>query len=419
MGAGAISLGFAQHHGFYELVCARLRTPGAATEHVSRDFGYISDNRRSSRPPARRERKISLLVFFLLLPEVEFASDNSLVEVGRGGPHSWCHSLYRLSVHNPKEGAGNKWLATAFGLENEHLDDPFNGVLRFIQCRRVGQRFIVHFDRQLFDRDGVTVSIWEKDGWQPASKKHRAELLYDLMRQVPRWAPLAAKLRGQHRRTDPSEEVQLRGPWEDMPIYFRYVSAAKKVRLVGLNHQVFRRSRIAWRQGKAPEAIDVKTVAAFLPNESRHDRAKRLAAEVGDASLEEPFSPDLEELTVFVGSPVAHATWERNTGWKPEAYADAAEFWRKYLAKIARLRPRARINLYAIDDVSPLALYLEFPDGAAFLKWTPAMFGAYHPGNPGWNLLWNVGAPPPPHFLEILGAMEALPQRATSLPIEC
>jgi hypothetical protein len=415
--AGAISLGFERHHGFYELACARLRPPGIAVEYVSRDFGYIADSRRSSRPPARRERKIALLVFFLMLENAALDKERDLMEIARGGPHSWCHSLYRLSVHNPKEGAGNKWLGDAFGLENEHLDDPFRGILRFVQCRRVGQKFIVHLDSKLFDPDAVVLSVWEKGGWQQSSKKQRAELLYDLMRQVPRWAPLAAKLHGRSRRAASEEDVQLRGPWEDMPLYFRYITAAKRVRLVGLNHQVFRRGRATWMQEQGDEQVDSRNIAVSSTHESPAECERRIAGEINATNPAEPFDDDLEELTVFIGSPVAHRTWERNTGWRPEPYQAVENFWQDYLKKLRRLRPRAKISLYAIDDVSPLALHLEFSDGSAFLKWTPAMFGAYHPGNPGWNLLWNLGAPPPPHFQEIVAAMTELTKRATALPI--
>ncbi len=372
-------------------------------------------SRRAAQAPARRERKIALLVFFLLLENAELTHAGELVEVCRGGAHSWCHSLYRLSVHNPKEG-GNKWLADSLGLEGTDLDDPFSGVLRFIQCRRVGEKFIVHIDNRLFDPSAVIVSHWENGSWQQ-SHKLRAEILYDLMRQVPRWAPLAAKLPVPKGRSDPRPEAEMRGPWEDMPLYFRYLTAAKKVRLVGLNHQVFRRARATSRGVGTPGQVDPKNVAVFLANETAASCERRVAAEIDAVNPVEPFSENLEELTVFIGSQIAHSTWERNTGWRPEPYAAAVRFWQGYLKKISRLRPRAKINLYAIDDVSPLALHLEFADGSAFLKWTPAMFGAYHPGNPGWNLLWNLGAPPPPHFIEIVRAMRELPQRAVPLSL--
>ena len=346
------------------------------------------------------------------------ASDQhgDLVEIARGGPHSWCHSLYRLSVHNPKEGIGNKWLRDTFGLDNHHLDEPFSGVLRFIQCRRIGQKFIVHLDCKLFDPAAATISVWDKGAWQQ-SPKHRVEILYDLMRQVPRWAPLAAKLRGQHKRSISEEDVQSRGPWEDMPLYFRYITAAKKVCLVGLNHQVFRQARLGWIREQFPAQSAFAEAITFPSEEKPPESKKRIATEVAADLTKEPFSDDLEELTVFIGSPVAHQTWHRNTGWRPEAHRAAELFWRQYLQKVAQLRPRAKLRLYALDNVSPLVLYLEFGDGAAFLKWTPAMFGAYHPGNPGWNLLWNLGAPPPPHFAEIARAMSELPQRAEAIPI--
>ena len=92
---------------------------------------------------------------------------------------------------------------------------------------------------------------------------------------------------------------------------------------------------------------------------------------------------------MFIGSPAAHQSWLRNTGFRPENYGAAESFWRLYLAKLSRLRPRARHRLYVVDDVSPLALHLEFFDGSMFLKWAPAMFGAYHPGDPGSKMTWT------------------------------
>lgn len=413
---GAISLGFERHHGFYELACARLRPAGQPSEHVSRDFGPSAGVAHSalSRPPARRERKIALLVFFLSLQDGAFDQRSDRIEVARGGLHSWCHSLYRLSVHHPKDGMGYKWLADVFGLENDQMDDPFAGVLRFIQCRRAGQSFIAHLDSRLFDPTAVSLSVWEHGSWQQ-SPKQRAEILYDLIRQIPRWAPLATKLRGSTKRPASDLDIQIRGPWEDMPTYFRYFTEAKKVQLVGLNHQVFRSTRINWIRGRGGNQESLLDIAVYSPNERNADRLRRITQEINATNSDEPFNPELEELTVFIGSPAAHKAWKRNTGWHPEDYRSAEIFWRNYLQKISRLHPKAKVRLYTIDDVSPLVLHLEFPDGAAFLKWTPAMFGAYHPGNPGWNLLWNLGAPPPPHFIEITAAMNELPKRAKIL----
>lgn len=337
-----------------------------------------------------------------------------MIEVARGGLSSWCHSLYRLTVHHPKDGGGNKWLAEVFGLVGNLADSPFDHVLRFIQCRRAGKIFLVHLDSDLFDLSAVTVAVRENGQWEQ-SPRLRTEILYDLMRQVPRWAPLAAKLRGTSAESGSDQEVELRGPWEDMPTYFRYLRTAKKVQLVGLNHQVFRSTRISQASNRGTAPSRPKDIAMYSPREDKADILRRVTEEIAATGVEEPFSPDLEELVVFIGSPVAHRAWRRNTGWHPENYRAAQLFWQRYLAKLSRLRPRAKIRLYAIDDVSPLVLHLEFPDGSAFLKWTPAMFGAYHPGNPGWNLLWNPGAPPPPHFLEILSALNDLPQRARLL----
>lgn len=416
-GAGAISLGFERHRGFYELACARLRAPGAAEERVSKDFGRLAGPARSSHPPARQERKTALLVFFLTLERSLARGEGNCVEVDRGGSSSWCHSLYRLTTHNPKEGGGNKWLGETFGLHRDDMDDPFSGVLRFIQCRRAGQKFIVHLDKSLFDPAAVTLSAWEDGRWQQ-SPKLRAEILYDLMRQVPRWAPLAAKLTPAGHAALPTRDVSLRGPWEDMPLYFSSVPLAKRVRLVGLNHQVFRRARADWRmREKASERVDLRKVGAYAEHETPAESQRRIAAEVAAACVVEPFSEELEELTVFIGSALAHDTWLRNTAFRPEDYEISEAFWKCYLAKIARLRPRAKVALYVVDDVSPLVMFLEFSDGSAFLKWTPAMFGAYHPGNPGWNLLWTPGAPPPPHFIEITSALSDLARRAPLLPL--
>lgn len=409
---GSISLGFERHHGFYELVCSRFSPPGAAAEFVSRDSGYVDAGRRSASPPARKERKIALIIFFLKLEEAKPKAAQGLVEIGRGGANSWCHSLYRLSVHNPKDGVGNKWLGAALGLEDKYLDDPFSGVLRFIQCRRAGTEFLVHLDCAAFDPSSVVASAWGKGEWDP-SPKLRLEILYDLMRQVPRWAPLEAKTFApvpEARRN----EAQAPAPWEDMPIFLRCFEAATRVRMVGLNHQVFRRVRSTWlqeRHGAAP--FEYRNLNVISAAESAAEREKRIAREVADWIAHEPLSEALEEFTVFIGSADAHDAWERDTQWRPEVQASSLAFWRAYLTKVARLRPRARVRLFVVDNVSPLALHLEFPDGSSFLKWAPAMFGAYHPGNPGWNLFWNLGAPPPPHFKEIVEAMEELEKRAS------
>lgn len=416
-GGGAISLGFERHHGFYELVCARFAPPGGAFEFVSRDFGYIDVARRASTPPARKERKIALLIFFLMLEDVRDKTNCGLVEIGRGGASTWCHSLYRLSVHNPKEGVGNKWLGAALGLHEKFMDDPFAGVLRFIQCRRAGKEFLVHLDCTTFDPASVVVSMWAKGEWDH-SPRLRLEILYDLMRQVPRWSPV--KMRGYG--TDEQSvlhDAQVPAPWEDMPVFLRYIQAASKVQMVGLNHQVFRRVRWTWMQethGAAP--FDYRALAAISASETAAERERRIAMEISAHVEAEPLNEALEEFTVFVGSQASHNDWERETQWRPETHEASLEFWRLYMAKVARLRPKARIRLFVSGCISPLTLHLEFPDGSAFLKWAPAMYGAYHPGNPGWNLWWNLAAPPPPHFKEIVGALLELEKRCVAIPME-
>jgi len=417
--AGAVSLGFERHQGFYELVCARLRAPGGNAEFVSKDYGYIDVARRSSAPPARKERKIALLIFLLMLEDTTKRSDGTRVEVARGGTQSWCHSLYRLSVHNPKDGGGNKWLGAAFGLGDKHLDDPFNGVLRFVQCRRAGKEFIVSVDYEAFDPAGVILSVWRSGDWRQSSRQ-RLEILYDLMRQVPRWSPLGAKMYEQAEPTGVVAGTQVAAPWEDMPVLRRYITASKKVRMVGLNHQVFRRARATWIQehglGASAAFRDVTTLPS---DENAPDRQRRIDTEINAAVAEEPLDANLEEFTVFIGSRVAHADWLRHTGWRPEAYEASLSFWQGYLRKVSTVRPKAKIRLFEVENVSPLVLHLEFADGSSFLKWAPAMFGAYHPGNPGWNLIWNLGAPAPPHFSEIAKALDELESRATQVPIEC
>ena len=414
---GSVSLGFERHHGFFELVCARFSPPGATGEFVSRDFGYVDLGRRSARPPARKERKIALLVFLLMLEDAKEKAEAGLVEIARGGANSWCHSLYRLSVHNPKEGVGNKWLGAALGLADKHLDDPFSGVLRFIQCRRAGQEFIVHLDCSAFDPAAVITSVWAKGEWDH-SPRQRLEILYDLIRQVPRWSPVAAKLHG--RLTDSRRaETEVMAPWEDMAVFLRYIEAATKVRMVGLNHEVFRRVRATWMQEHCGTvAFDYRNLTAISLAETPDERKRRIATEIADDLSDELLNRDLEEFTVFIGSPYAHDAWERGTQWLPESHESSMSFWQGYLDKMARLRPKAKIRLFVVDNVSPLTLHLEFPDGSAFLKWAPGMFGAYHPGNPGWNLIWNLGAPPPPHFKEIVHAMAELEKRGTAFPFE-
>jgi hypothetical protein len=415
--AGAVSLGFERHQGFYELVCARLRAPGGNAEFVSKDYGYIDVARRSSAPPARKERKIALLIFLLMREDTTKRSDGTRVEVARGGPQSWCHSLYRLSVHNPKDGGGNKWLGATFGLDDKHLDEPFSGVLRFVQCRRAGKEFIVSVDYDAFDPAGVTLSVWRSGDWRQSSRQ-RLEILYDLMRQVPRWSPLGAKIFEQAEPTGVVTGTQVAAPWEDMPVLRRYITASKRVRMVGLNHQVFRRARATWIQehGLATSA-GFRDVTTIPSDEHVTDRQRRIDTEINATVKEEPLDANLEELTVFIGSRRAHDDWLRHTGWRPEAYDASRSFWQVYLQKVSRIRPKAKVRLFEVENVSPLVLHLEFADGSSFLKWAPAMFGAYHPGNPGWNLIWNLGAPAPPHFAEIAKAVVELESRATEVPL--
>ncbi len=413
---GAISLGFERHHGFYELVCARFAAPGVQGEFVSDDFGYIDANRRSHSPPARKERKIALLIFFLMLEDARDKADLGWVEIGRGGANSWCHSLYRLSVHNPKEGVGNKWLGAALGLGEPQMDDPFSGVLRFIQCRRAGTEFLVHLDCAAFHPASVVTSLWLQGKWDHAPRL-RLEILYDLMRQVPRWAPLQPKGFGTVEPV-PLGDPQIPAPWEDMPIFLRYIRAATRIHMVGLNHQVFRQVRSTWMQencGVAP--FEYRHLSAIAGAESTGERARRIATEIADEDANEPLCEDLEDFTVFIGSNHAHDAWERTTLWRPEPHAASLAFWQAYLTKVARIRPKACIRLFVTDDVSPLTLHLVFPDGSSFLKWAPAMFGAYHPGNPGWNLFWNLQAPSPPHFKEIVRAMAELEKRTIAVPL--
>lgn len=414
---GAISLGFERHRGFYELVCTRFAPAGSATDIVSVDSGYVDAGRRFTRPPHRKERKIALLIFLLELGGAAQDIGGGLVEVARGGLNSWCHSLYRLSVHRSRDGAGNKWLATTLGLAGDQLNDPFSGVLKFIQCRQAGSEYVVHLDTQLFDSHAVMACAWSNGEWT-YSARLRAEILNDLRRQVPRWRTRTRRLpKGATR--EPFAGEQLPTAWEDVGGHFRYIALARTVRMVGLNHQVFRSARSAWKSklhGRAP--FDFRQLAAIAHRETPQERHARIAQEV-DASLsEEPLSEELEELSVFIGSALAHTSWERATDWHPEPYESSRQFWTEYLSKVARLRPAAKVRLFAVEHVSPLSLNLVFNDGSSFLKWAPAMFGAYHPGNPGWNLWWNREAAPPPHFREITEAILALDQRAEPIALQ-
>lgn len=414
---GAISLGFERHRGFYELVCARFAPVGSTTDLVSPDSGYIDAGRRFTGPPHRKERKLALLIFLLELGGAHRDIGGGLVEVARGGSASWCHSLYRLSVHRPRDGAGNKWLAMALALSGDQLDDPFSGVLRFIQCRQSGRDFVVHLDTSLFDPHAVMTCAWTNAEWK-YSVALRAEILNDLKRQVPRWRTQVRKPSSDVRRPSSTEE-QRQSPWEEVTEYFRYVALAQTVRMVGLNHQVFRQARSAWldkHHGRG--SIDYKRLAAIASAETAKEREVRIAFEVADALSEEPLSQNIESLSVFIGSSMAHVSWERATDWHPEPYESSRQFWINYLRKIARLRPKAKIRLFAVDDVSPLSLNLVFDDGSSFLKWAPSMFGAYHPGNPGWNLWWNREAAPPPHFSEIVEAIVALEKRAEPIAFQ-
>lgn len=415
--AAGLSLGFERQRGFYELACVHFRSAGPPGERPARDLGLAAGRGRARQPQARRERKVALLVFFLSIEPALAGKPPGCHEVARGGRNSWCYSLYRLTTHHPKDGGGNKWLRAVFGLELDELDDPFGTVLRFVQCRRAGPKYIVHVDTALFDPAAVVLSLWDGSAWQQ-SPRLRLEILYDLMRQVPRWTPLTAGAPARTSGSSPGSEVQPRAAWEDIPVYLGSIAESRRVRLVGLNHQVFRRARIGWQAPhRGDETLDLRKVGAHVENETAAQSRARLAAEVGSQDFPEPFHEDLEELTVFIGSAEAHRSWLRHTGFRPESYGAAESFWRLYLAKLARLRPRAHLSLYVVDDVSPLVLYLERFDGSMFLKWTPAMFGAYHPGDPGWNLFWAPGAPPPPHFVEITYAMRELAQRAKPIPI--
>lgn len=408
---GAISLGFERRRGFYELVCARFAPAGSPADLVSVDSGYVDAGRRFAGPPHRKERKTALLIFLLELGGEARDIGGGLVEVARGGAHSWCHSLYRLNMHRARDGAGNKWLATTLGLSGSQLNDPFSGVLRFIQCRQSGQEYVVHLDTNLFDPHAVMACAWQNGEWT-YSAELRAGILTDLRRQVPRWrTPLPRRESGGRGARSAGEQQP--SAWEDVAGHFRYVALARTVRMVGLNHQVFRNARSAWKSrihGRAP--FEFRQLASLASRETEEERHARIAREVDAALPDEPLSEDLEELSVFIGSAAAHASWERATDWRPEPYESSRGFWTAYLRKVARLRPAAKVRLFAVDDVSPLTLNLVFSDGSSFLKWAPAMFGAYHPGNPGWNLWWNREAAAPPHFREIVEAIVTLEQRA-------